>query len=174
MEYNPHQPQARLAWHETLDMHELVAFQANGLMTLKKSYRKVRDPELRKLYHFSIRSLSNNLKELTAFYPAAPQVHGEGEAKTEASAKKGDETGYYAGKLLGMAKTAVRSYSIAITETATPALHQVLLKQLVAAVHWHHMVFNFMYQRSMYPAHDLNRLLAGDLRQAHKALSMKY
>ena len=76
MEYNPHQPQARLAWHETLDMHELVAFQANGLMTLKKSYRKVKQ-----------------FKGADGFLPSCPSGPWGGEAKTEASAKKGDETG---------------------------------------------------------------------------------
>ena len=33
----------QLAWHETLDLHELVAFQANGLIKLKKSVRNVPD-----------------------------------------------------------------------------------------------------------------------------------
>lgn len=60
-----------LAWHETLDMHELVAFQTIGLIKLKR-----------------------------------------------------------AGDLLGMAKTLVRNYAIAITETATPKLREVLQKQI--------------------------------------------
>jgi spore coat protein F len=46
-----------LAWHETLDLHELVAFQATGLIKLKKSVRKVKDTELRNLYYYSIRAL---------------------------------------------------------------------------------------------------------------------
>ncbi len=33
-----------LAWHETLEIHELVAFQSIGLMKLKKAYPKVTDP----------------------------------------------------------------------------------------------------------------------------------
>lgn len=32
-----------LAGHETLDLHELVAFQANGLIKLKKSVRNISD-----------------------------------------------------------------------------------------------------------------------------------
>lgn len=31
-----------LAWHETLEMHELVAFQSNGLIKLKKMIREVK------------------------------------------------------------------------------------------------------------------------------------
>lgn len=33
-----------LAWHETLEMHELVAFQSNELIKLKKMIREVKDP----------------------------------------------------------------------------------------------------------------------------------
>ena len=32
----------QLAWHETLDLHELVAFQANGLIKLKISWECIR------------------------------------------------------------------------------------------------------------------------------------
>ena len=38
-----------LAWHETLEIHELVAFQANGLIKLKKTYRSIHDAQLKKL-----------------------------------------------------------------------------------------------------------------------------
>ncbi|GGA41946.1 hypothetical protein GCM10007416_13590 [Kroppenstedtia guangzhouensis] len=53
-------PKQRLAWHETLEWHELVAFQSGGLMRLKK------------IYMVFIQGLTANLKELMAFYPAAP------------------------------------------------------------------------------------------------------
>ena len=38
--------QQRLAWHETLDMHELVALQTNGLIKLKRAVHDVKDPHL--------------------------------------------------------------------------------------------------------------------------------
>jgi spore coat protein F len=63
---------------------------------------------------------------------------------------------------------------MAITETATPALRQVLAKQLMAAVKWHGMIYYYMYKRSLYPSYDLNRLLAGDVRNATRALEMQY
>lgn len=154
-----------LAWHETLDMHELVAFQANGLFMLKKTIRQVREPRLRELYAFSIRSLEENLRELLRFYPHAPRI-------TEH--QRPDETAFYAGNLLGLAKTAVRSYAIAITETATPALREVLTRQLVKAVRWHGMVYYYMYERSYYPSYDLNRLLANDYRNAMNAIQMPF
>ncbi|WP_246333833.1 spore coat protein [Thermoactinomyces mirandus] len=154
-----------LAWHETLDMHELVAFQANGLFMLKKTIRQIRDPKLRELYAFSIRSLEENLKELLRFYPSTPKVK---------EYNRPDETAFYAGNLLGMAKTAVRSYAIAITETATPSLREVLTKQLVKAIKWHGMIYYYMYERSYYPSYDLTRLLANDYRNATNAIQMPY
>ncbi|GGE13141.1 spore coat protein [Marinithermofilum abyssi] len=158
----------QLAWHETLDMHELVTLQAAGLIKLKKSVRKVKDPQLRNLYVYSIQALENNLRELLAFYPAAPRVAEDSEVKDSGG------VALYAGDLLGLTKTAVRNYAIAITETATPMLRQVLTKQLMMVVHLHGMIFYYMLQRSMYPAYDLNQLLAGDVRHATRALSLPY
>ena len=39
-----------LAWHESLEMHELVAFQAIGLMKLKTGLTNVKDPNLQRIY----------------------------------------------------------------------------------------------------------------------------
>lgn len=61
-----------LAWHETLELHELVAFQANGLVKLKRTERDVSDARLKQLYRFSIHSLEQNLRELLPFFPEAP------------------------------------------------------------------------------------------------------
>ncbi|RAL25797.1 spore coat protein [Thermoflavimicrobium daqui] len=155
-----------LAWHETLDMHELVAFQTAGLFMLKKSIKMVHDPKLRELYKFSIHSLKQNLTELLAFYPETPKVMMD--------SSKIDETPFYAGNLLGLAKTAVRNYAIAITETATPALRKVLTKQLKNAVKLHGKVYYYMYQKGYYPSYDLNQLLANDYMNATKAIQLEY
>jgi spore coat protein F len=154
-----------LAWHETLEIHELVALQAMCLMKLKKSIHQVADPDLRNLYAQSIRVLDGNLRELLAFYPQAP-------IPPAARKENNPEMGFYAGELLGSAKTLVRNYAIAITETATPALREVLTNQLNAAIQLHASVFYFMEQRSYYPAYNLQRLLANDVQIAQRALSM--
>lgn len=86
--------------------------------------------------------------------------------------ERNDMTPFYAGDLLALAKTSVRNYSIAITETATPALRQVLTQQLMKVINTHADVFNYMYQRSNYPSYDLKRLLENDVNLAHKALSL--
>ncbi len=156
-----------LAWHETLELHELVAFQTNALIKLKKMVSEVSDSTLKNLYIECIKFLESNLKELVGFFAKAPTPQYRKEKET-----KDTETGFYAGTLLGLAKTMVRNYAIAITETATPQLRQMLVNQLNKAIQLHANVFNFMYQRSDYPAYNLEELIKNDLKNAKKALSM--
>lgn len=153
-----------LAWHETLEIHELVAFQAIGLMKLKKAYPDVTCPTLKKLYSEAITGLSTNLRELLRFYDLAPRPEQSGEYRN-------DELPFYAGDLLALFKTAVRNYGIAITETATPELRKVLKQQLNRAIDTHGKVFAYMYEKSYYPSYDLNKLLQNDVNLANKALS---
>ena len=154
-----------LAWHETLEMHELVAFQSNGLIKLKKMVREVKDPQLKQLYNVSIQAVEQNLRELLPFFPQAPHREDEEEERAE--------NPFYSGDLLGFAKTSVRSYAIAITETATPQLRNVLVKQLNAAIQLHGQVYRYMYQHGYYPSYNLSELLKNDVRNANRALSMK-
>ncbi|ARB39213.1 spore coat protein CotF [Bacillus subtilis] len=154
-----------LAWHETLEMHELVAFQSNGLIKLKKMIREVKDPQLRQLYNVSIQGVEQNLRELLPFFPQAPYREDEEEERAD--------NPFYSGDLLGFAKTSVRSYAIAITETATPQLRNVLVKQLNAAIQLHAQVYRYMYQHGYYPSYNLSELLKNDVRNANRAISMK-
>ncbi|MCL6427940.1 MULTISPECIES: spore coat protein CotF [Bacillus] len=154
-----------LAWHETLEMHELVAFQSNGLIKLKKMIREVKDPQLRQLYTVSIQGVEQNLRELLPFFPQAPHREDEEEERAD--------NPFYSGDLLGFAKTSVRSYAIAITETATPQLRNVLVKQLNAAIQLHAQVYRYMYQHGYYPSYNLSELLKNDVRNANRAISMK-
>jgi len=160
------QTQQHLAWHETLELHELTAYQANHLMAFRMHIGDVKDPQLKALYAETIRSLEQNLKELLQYYPKAPV----------ASRKSMDEdmTAFYAGHLLGFAKTAVRNYAIAITETATPHLRETFQKQLNNAIALHGKVYAFMYERGLYPSYQLEKLLATDVINASKALGLEH
>jgi len=155
-----------LAWHETLEVHELVAFQSMGLFKLKKLLPEIQDPSVKSLYVTTIQAMEGNLRELLAFYPMAPTAERKGHMLPEA--------GFFAGDLLMLAKTTVRNYAIAVTETATPALRAVLVKQLNAAIQLHATIYNFMYARGLYPSYDLNQLLANDVNLANTALQMGY
>ncbi|AIQ67689.1 spore coat protein [Paenibacillus graminis] len=161
----PNQQQQHLAWHETMEMHELTAYQSNQLIHFKMTVDDVKDPQLHALYVEAIQSVEQNLKELLQYYPLAPQG-------TRNSLKDIDLTAFYAGQLLGFAKTAVRSYAIGITETATPQLRATLQKQLNACIALHGKVFYFMLERGLYPSYDLPKLLSNDVATANKALSL--
>ena len=155
--------QNHLAWHETMEIHELVAFQSIGLIKLKKAYPEITDPDLKRIYELAITGVSNNIRELIQFYPFAPKPERESEERV-------DNLPFYSGNLLGFAKTSVRNYSIAITETATPSLRTVLRKQLLGAIDTHATIYNYMYERGYYPSYNLEKLLQNDLNLANAAL----
>ncbi|GAA0302257.1 spore coat protein F [Gracilibacillus halotolerans] len=159
--------QRHLAWHETLELHELVVFQSVGLMKLKQTHPKIKDPTLKVIYQQAITALSKNIEELLRFYSIAAHPDRDIEDRQ-------DNLPFYAGDLLSLTKTSIRNYAIAITETATPQLRDVLKKQLMAAIDLHATVYNYMYQNSLYPSYDLNRLLKNDMNLAAKALSAPY
>ena len=161
-----HNQPNHLAWHETMEVHELVAFQSVGLVKLKKFIGEVKDAELHALYEHTIKGLESNLEELLRFYSLAPREGEEDERNMD--------TGFFSGDLLAFSKTAVRNYAIAITETATPALRQTLNKQMQNAINTHEMVFIFMYKKGLYPAYDLKKLLQNDIKIANNALKMRY
>ncbi|MEN1968606.1 spore coat protein [Lentibacillus sp. N15] len=157
-----------LAWHETLEIHELVAFQSIGLMKLKHAVGDVKDNMLRNLYVQCIKDMENNLKELTQFYSLAPR-ETEGE---EGFRELGNS--FYAGDLLVLTKSCVKNYAASITEVATPQLRETLNQHLQKAIEAHANVFSYMFEKGEYPAYDLEKLLQNDLKNAHKALKMKY
>lgn len=156
-----------LAWHETLEIHELVAFQAIGLVKLKTAFPEITCPVLKNLYNQSIIAITNNLNELVQFYPLAPNPGREEDERV-------DILPFYAGDLLALAKTSVRNYAIAVTETATPVLRSVLTKQLLGAIELHGSVYQYMYERNLYPSYNLNHLLQNDINLVQKALTMPF
>ncbi|MFC3886181.1 spore coat protein [Bacillus songklensis] len=154
-----------LAWHETLELHELVAFQSGVVKKLKKSIKDISCPTLKALYRTAIQSGEKNLKELLKFIPYAPEV---------SETYREDERAFFAGDLLGASKTAVRNYAAAITETATPSLRAVFVRHLNKAIELHYQVFEYMYQKSYYPAYELEKLLQNDMKMARSAIDMPY
>ncbi|OHY73435.1 spore coat protein [Priestia aryabhattai] len=158
----------QLAWHETLELHELVAFQTNSLIQFKKVIRKVKDGELKNLYLEAVEGIQGNLNELLSFYEYGPyptEEHYE---------MRNDESAFFSGSLLGFTKTSVRSYATAITETATPSLHEIFNRHLQKAINLHYKVFTYMYRRGYYPAYDLTKLRMNDVKNAKNALNMPY
>jgi spore coat protein F len=159
-----HTARNTLAWHESLELHELVAFKSIGLMKLKLGLQSIQDPTLQGIYQQTIKEIEMSLQELLQFYPAAPHPGHSSEYRVTDS--------FLAGDLLVFAKTAVRNYGVAITETATPALRKVLQKQLNLAIDAHERIYNYMYSKGLYPSYDLNKLLQNDVTLARNAISM--
>ncbi|WP_072332973.1 MULTISPECIES: spore coat protein [unclassified Paenibacillus] len=148
-----------------MELHELVAFQTNYLMGFKMNAPHIKNPELKELYMNAIQGLEQNLKELLNYFPLAP-VTGMRAMPDD------DATAFYAAHLLIFAKTAVRNYAIAITETATPNLRQLLQKQLNQTIKLHGDAYQFMYTRGLYPSYDLNLLLKNDQKNANSAIKL--
>ncbi|MFP9126195.1 spore coat protein [Niallia sp. BSM11] len=164
MEHNE-RPQ-HLAWHETLEIHELTASQSVALMKLKLALPTVTDPELKRLYTKAIEGLTANIKDLLEFYPLAPREEDE-----EEDLRNQALTPFLAGDLLGLFKSSVKNYAVAITETATPELRKVLKTHINKAIDSHEEVFHYMYKKGYYPAYDLKSLLQNDVNLAKKALN---
>jgi spore coat protein F len=176
MEYgdiSPERAPATLAWHETLELHELTAFQTFYLIKLKKSFNRIKDPSLKSLYSNSIRTLQYNLRDLMRFFSQTPSSESHGSTSRQQQSPS-EDTAFYTGELLFLSKSMVRNYAAAITETATPALRKVFVRHLESAIHLHTQIFHFMYDRQLYPAYNLNQLLSNDYRNAQKAMRQSY
>ncbi|SFA85575.1 spore coat protein F [Lentibacillus halodurans] len=156
--------QNTLAWHETLELHELTAFKSIGLMKTKMGLNQIHDHHLKNIYQQTIQELEADLGELAKFYPYTPKPGNSNEYRID--------NGFYAGDLLAFSKTAVRNYAIAITETASDVLREVLRNQLDTAITCHERIYNYMYRNEMYPSYNLNQLLQSDINMVKKALSM--
>ncbi|WP_245959395.1 spore coat protein [Neobacillus piezotolerans] len=158
-----------LAWHETLELHELTAFQSIGLMKLKMGMKRITDSDLRGIYQRSIRDLEENLTELLQFYPSAAGQAPRDEDEDELR----EDNPFFAGDLLAMSKTLVRNYGIAITETATPQLRRTFLNHMTKAVRGHERIFTYMEGRGLYPAYNLGKILQNDVTLARRAIGMR-
>lgn len=154
-----------LAWHETMELHELVAFQSTGLMKMKDCIKDIKDKELRSIYDHTIKELEKNLRELLQFYSITARAEDETDFRNLGA-------GFYSAELLSFSKAAVKNYAAAITETATPELRETFEKQLEGAIETHSKVFSYMYKKGFYPAYDLEKLLQNDVKNAQKALKM--
>jgi similar to spore coat protein len=70
------------------------------------------------------------------------------------------------------AKTGVRNYAIALTETATPEIKAALYKQLQEAIGCHEQITNYMLQRGFYHPYDVNEQIQLDIKNIQTALAI--
>ncbi|MCM3765996.1 spore coat protein [Neobacillus niacini] len=70
------------------------------------------------------------------------------------------------------AKAAVRNYSVANTETATPELKAALRAQLNDAIATHENITNYMVAKGFYHPHNLSEQLQLDLSVGETAINL--
>lgn len=75
-------------------------------------------------------------------------------------------------ELLVSAKATVRTYAVALTETASPDVRKVLKKQLDQAIDNHAKIADYMIKNEMYYAHDVDKQLEHDKEKIKKSLEL--
>jgi similar to spore coat protein len=74
--------------------------------------------------------------------------------------------------LLLSAKSGVRSLAVAITETATPEIKKLLKRELDMAIDLHDKIVQYMIEKEMYHAYDINEQVSKDLKNANEAMKI--
>jgi similar to spore coat protein len=70
------------------------------------------------------------------------------------------------------AKTGIRNYAVAITETASPELKKVLAKHLEEAVLLHSQISDYMISKGYYHPYDIKEQFRLDLANSQTALNL--
>ena len=73
---------------------------------------------------------------------------------------------------LTAAKTGIRNYALALSETASPNVRTVLKKQLDQAITTHEQITNLMINRGWYRAYGINEQIRLDMQNADTALNL--
>lgn len=74
--------------------------------------------------------------------------------------------------LLLSAKSGITFYSVALTESATSEVRQILHRHLNEAILMHEKVFNYMHEKGWYETRDVSKLLQHDLQSAQTAANL--
>ena len=156
-----------LAWHETLELHEIVAASTYYLYKLKTNYKKISDSGLKELNKMAIGKLEKNIRDLLHFMSNI--TIGQ---RDTASDKLASEM--YAEDLLSASKNLIKMYSHAITETATADLRDTFVKQLLSVIEMHTQVYHYLAKQGQYSAYNINKLLENDAKKASDVLNMTY
>jgi len=155
-----------LAWHETLELHEILAASTYYLFKLKSHLKQIKDKELKELYLTSIEKLENQIRDLLKFMSNITIGDRDTEEKYASE--------MFAEDLLSASKTLIKMYAHAITETATSELREIFVKHLLSVIDWHTNIFNFISKKGQYSAYKINDLIQNDVKKAIDVLNMPY
>jgi len=76
-----------------------------------------------------------------------------------------------AADLLNGVKATIKDTAIALTETATPAVHRALQRQLNEALGMHEQLVSFMTQKGWYKPYDVTGMVQADLQATQQLQS---
>lgn len=71
------------------------------------------------------------------------------------------------------AKSGVRNYAIALTETTSPEVREVIKRQLKAAIKTHETISDYMMKNGFYHAYNLQEQFKVDMKTTDTALKLK-
>lgn len=74
--------------------------------------------------------------------------------------------------LLIAAKSGIRNYAFAVTESGTPEVKEVLTRHLVEALDMHEQISSYMVEKGWYHAWDMNKQINVDLDNINTALNL--
>jgi similar to spore coat protein len=69
-------------------------------------------------------------------------------------------------------KTGIKNYAMALTETATPEIRQVLRRHLDDAINTHEQMSNYMISKGLYHPTNIEAQLKVDLQASQAALNL--
>lgn len=153
-----------LAWHETLELHEILAASTYYLFKLKSHSKHITDKELKELYIASIGKLEEHVRDLLKFMSNI--TIGERDTEYQYASEMAAED------LLSASKILIKMYAHAITETATSELREIFVKHLLSVIDWHTKIFNFLAKKGQYSAYKINDLIQNDVKKAIDVLNM--
>jgi similar to spore coat protein len=77
-----------------------------------------------------------------------------------------------AGDFLISAKSGIKNYALALSETASPNVRNILRKQLDTAIVTHEQITNYMISKGWYQAYNIKEQIKLDMQNAQTALNL--
>jgi len=77
-----------------------------------------------------------------------------------------------ANDFLSAAKSGIKGYALALSETVTPEVRDVLKRQLDAAINTHTSIVNYMTEKGFYQAYNPGKQFAMDIQAAEKVMKL--
>lgn len=74
--------------------------------------------------------------------------------------------------LLIAAKSGIRNYSFAVTESGTPEVKEILTRHLVEALDMHEQISSYIVEKGWYHAWDMNEQINLELNNINTALNL--